>query len=86
MATTQHQLTTEICEYNHRLDAGLRRTVGISVQTYKVIKATAQLASVLAILFAMAKGGVDLDLAILVIGGIILGPEVIEAKLVDGEE
>ncbi|OIB56615.1 hypothetical protein [Natrialba sp. SSL1] len=56
----------------------------MNVQTYKAIKATTQLVGVVAMVFAM-ESGMDAGTAGLIIGAIVLGPEAIEAILLDAE-
>ena len=80
MSTTNNSFTQELSHCNARLDARLR-DIGMTVKTYKAIKATTQLVGVLASSYAMAHPGVEPALPLVIIGGIILGPEYIEAKI-----
>lgn len=80
MATRNPSLHDEICEYNHRLDAALRQRVGITVRTYKAIKAMTQLAGAAAGVYAMWLGA-DPMTAFVLIAVIVSGPEVAEQIL-----
>ncbi|WP_395166336.1 hypothetical protein [Natrinema pallidum] len=57
----------------------------MGVKTYKAIKATAQLAGIVAMVHAMNLG-MDPGTAGTIIGAILLGPEYLEAKLVGSED
>lgn len=57
----------------------------MSVKTYKTIKATAQLAAILAVTYAMTIG-LDPETGGIIIGAIVLGPEYVEKKLLDEVE
>ena len=85
MATTSQptRFRDEITECNHRLDSVLRTRVGITVRTYKVIKALTQLVGSSAVVYGMTLGA-DPGFAILLLTVIISGPEAFEAILTEG--
>lgn len=86
MATTQNpHLSAEIAEYNQRLAERLSDRVGISLQTYKVIKALTQLVGAAAGVYAMQQGA-DPMTAFALIAFIIGGPELFEYVLTNGGE
>jgi hypothetical protein len=78
-------LTRQIHDHNRRLDSRLRGQVGISLQTYKVIKNLTQLAGAAAGIYAMALGA-DPMVTFALIAGIITGPEAIEYALTHDPE
>ena len=79
MSTTRPTLTQELVEYNDHLDRCLRRTLGMSIKTWKTIKATTQLVGVLGVLWLTTlPGELDPQLAALLITIILGGAEAIE--------
>lgn len=79
MSTAQPRLADELEEYNDHLDRSLRRTLGMSIKTWKTIKATTQLIGVLGVLWhTTLPGELDPPLAALLITAIIGGAEAIE--------
>lgn len=79
MSTTQPSLADELVEYNDHLDHCLRCTLGMSIKTWKTIKATTQLVGVLGVLWLVTlPGELDPQLAALLITVILGGAEAIE--------
>ncbi|QRY26375.1 hypothetical protein [Halobacterium sp. BOL4-2] len=78
MATNnQDSLRDELASYNHDLDASLRSRVGMSLKTFKTIKALAQLTGAIAGGYAMSQGAPPFATFIL-IATVVSGPEVLE--------
>jgi predicted branched-subunit amino acid permease len=75
-------LPAELHQYNHTLDAALRHFFGMSVRSFKIIKAVTQLIGVVAGVYAMTLGA-DPTTALLIIAFIYAGPEVAEHVLVE---
>lgn len=79
MSTTHPSFAKELAEYNDRLDHCLRCKYGMSINTWKTIKATAQLAGVLGVLWLVTlPGELGPQLAALLITAIIGGAEAVE--------
>jgi|GEM_PF-1985160 len=84
MSTTNTTLLDEIAEYNDSLDDCLRGRFGMTLKTFKTIKATAQLVGAGAGVYAMSLGAPPLaTFALMAI--IISGPEAIEYLINDGD-
>jgi len=67
-------------EYRN-LERACRENWGISVPTYRIIKALTEFASVVLIGIMWAQGSLSARIAALTIGGIIFGAEVFETFL-----
>lgn len=82
MATRKPSLSVELQRYNNTLDAAMRHFFGMSVRTFKLIKAVTQLIGVGAGVYAMTLGA-DPTTALVIIAFIYAGPEVAEHVLVE---
>lgn len=79
MSTNRPTLAHELVEYNDHLDRSLRRTLGMSITTWKTIKATTQLVGVLGVLWLVTlPGELHPQLAALLITVILGGAEAVE--------
>jgi hypothetical protein len=78
MSTTRPSLREELDEYNAHLDHCLRSHYGMTLKTFKSIKALTQLAGALAGAYALYLGA-DPLLTILLITTMVSGPEALEA-------
>lgn len=85
MSITNQNLRRQIEHHNRRLDSSLQRRVGISLETYKVIKNLTQLFGAAAGVYSMHLGA-DPMLTFALIAGIITGPEAIEYVLTHDPE
>lgn len=85
MSHTHRDIRTQICEHNRRLDSQLRRRAGISLETYKIVKNTVQLAGAIGVTFAIHQGADPLTSAFL-IAVIVSGPEVLEYVIANDPE
>lgn len=77
-------LKDELASYNTRLDRILRGRYGMSLQTFKTIKASAQLTGGLAGAYAMYLGAPPWPTMVLV-ATIISGPEILEYLINNAE-
>jgi hypothetical protein len=78
MATNnQSSLRDELVSYNQDLEACLRSRVGMSLKTFKTIKALTQLVGAAAGVYAMSEGAPPFA-TFVVIATVISGPEVLE--------
>lgn len=78
MATNNNQsLRDDLASYNRDLEACLRARVGMSLKTFKVIKALTQLLGAAAGVYAMSKGAPPFATFVL-IATVVSGPEVLE--------
>lgn len=85
MATSNNpSLRDELQDCNDRLDHWLKRSLGMSLRTYKIIKAATQLVGAAAGIYAMSKGAPPLA-AFGMITTIIAGPETLEYLVENGE-
>lgn len=77
MSTTRPSLKQELDEYNDSLDHCLRSRFGMTLRTFKTVKATTQLVGAAAGVYAMSLGAPPLaTFAIMAL--IITGPEGME--------
>lgn len=78
MATNNNQsLPDELASYNHDLKTCLKDRVGMSLKTFKLIKASTQFLGAAAGIYAMQLGA-DPLLALAMTTGMVLGPEWLE--------
>ena len=77
MATNNRSLKQELAEYNDSLDRCLRSRYGMTLKTFKTIKAATQLVGAAAGVYAMYLGA-DPLLAFGLTAIIISGPETLE--------
>lgn len=78
MATNNKQsLRDELASYNHDLEICLKERVGMSLKTFKTLKATTQLIGTGAGIYAISQGAPPFATYIL-IATIVSGPEVLE--------
>jgi hypothetical protein len=80
MSTTRPSLREELDAYNDHLDDCLRSRFGMTLKTFKTIKALTQLAGALAGAYAMYLGA-DPLLTIVLIATMVSGPEALEAVI-----
>jgi hypothetical protein len=81
--TTNTPLRKELRAYNTRLDAMLRSRYGMTLRTFKLVKAVTQLAGVGAAIYAMTLGAPPLG-ALAMATIMVSGSEVLEI-LIEGE-
>ena len=74
-------LTTSITDCNRCLDATLRRRFGVTLRTYKTLKAFVQLVSAALAFYVVSQGGDPLTTFAL-FTAILIGPEAVETILV----
>ncbi len=77
---TKPSLRDELASYNDDLEACLRSHVGMSLKTFKVIKALTQFFGSAAGIYAMYLGA-DPLLALAMTTGMVLGPEGLEQAI-----
>jgi hypothetical protein len=77
MAPTNPTLKQELAEYNQSLDNRLRGNLGMTLRTFKTIKALTQLVGAAAGIYAMSLGAPPLATFALT-AVIISGPEALE--------
>jgi hypothetical protein len=77
MSTTRPSLKKELEEYNSNLDRCLRSRFGVTLKTFKTIKAAAQLAGAAAGIYAMHLGA-DPMTSFALVAIILSGPEALE--------
>ena len=83
MATTHiPKLTTR--ESIIKCNAAVARRLGMSLAVYKTFKLLTQSAGVGAVIYAMSLGG-DPTTALLIIGGVLVGPEFLEFAIAQNE-
>ncbi|QLG47906.1 hypothetical protein [Natrinema halophilum] len=82
MATRQHHSTTR--ESIKKCNDSISRRFHVTLAVYKTIKATTQLLGVVAGIIALQQGADPLT-TIVVIGGVIFGPEYMEMILTRDE-
>ena len=82
MSTSNRSLREELEEYNHDLDCRLRGRYGMTLKTFKTIKALTQLVGAGAGIYAMSLDAPPLA-AFALIAIIISGPEVLEYLIND---
>lgn len=82
MATSKHQqsLRDELASYNRDLESCLRSRAGMSLKTFKLIKASTQFLGGAAGIYAMYLGA-DPLLALAMTTGMVLGPEGLEQAI-----
>lgn len=83
MATNHPSLKQELDEYNASLDHSLRTRFGMTVKTFRLIKATTQLVGAGAGIYAMSLGAPPLA-TFAMMAVIISGPEVMEHLINEG--
>lgn len=78
MATSNTpSLREELQDCNERLDRKLRASIGMTIKTYKTVKALTQLVGAAAGIYAMSLGAPPLA-AFTIIAVIVSGPETLE--------
>jgi hypothetical protein len=77
MAAHEPSLKDELESYNHDLDCRLRGRYGMTLKSFKVLKATTQLVGAAAGIYAMQLGAPPLA-AFALVAIIISGPESLE--------
>lgn len=81
MATNnQPSLRDELASYNHNLSACLKERAGMSLKTFKTIKALTQLIGAGAGAYAMSKGAPP-GFMMVCITAVVSGPEILEYLL-----
>lgn len=81
MSTTHpyRKLSRELKTYNDRLEDACRREFGVSLRTFKTIKATAVLIGVVGVFWTVTlTEGTDPELAAIIVGFMIAGSELAE--------
>jgi len=80
MATSkphQESFRDELASYNQDLEAVLRSRVGMTLKTFKLIKALTQLVGAAAGVYAMSEGAPPFA-TFVIIATVVSGPEVLE--------
>jgi hypothetical protein len=81
MATDKQTLAAELRQQESTLDAACRRRLGISVRTYKIIKALTQLIGAAGGVYALVWTPADPVTVYALLALIIVGPEAFETFL-----
>lgn len=85
MPPVRHSLRDQLCDRNRRLDEAVRRRFGVSVTTFKALKAATQLLGVLGGIFAMHQGAQPLQ-TLLLMTVMVHGPEFLELWMTNGKD
>ena len=83
MSTTTNSLTTEINRCNAQLDCILKETIGVTVKQYRIILALVRFLAVIVCGTAVVLSPESTELALLVLGAVVAGPDFIEAMIMN---